>query len=192
MIAAMLLAAAMALPGADVPTVDRFSDTAGFEKARVGAIEDRAPITVGVPPAFWDGPTDIESRSAWITPVLDAWNAAAGWQMFVQVTDDTVADVTFSTDAETKCPADAGACAWMTERTYVGFDHCYVAFWPWYPSPDVVAHELGHCLGFICPGVAPLDDGYRGVMQHDREWGLTPDNEWDRASLVEAGYRSGF
>lgn len=171
-------------------TVELFGPEAGFAKARLGPLEDRKSITVGLAPEFWsDDPMTVADRIAWLDPVLDAWNTAAGWQVFIQVTDDAVADVTFTTDAETTCPPDAGACAWMTEFDLGYFEHCYVAFWPWFPTADVAAHELGHCLGFICPGVRPLDDGYRGVMIHHREWGATPDNPHDRASLAAAGYR---
>lgn len=171
-----------------VPTVDTFSPQAGFAKA----ILERQPIVVGVPPAFWDGPTDVESRLAWIQPVLDAWNEAAGWEVLVTTPNDAEADVTFRTveNDMPRCGADAGACTWIDEFTAgeYRFEHCFIEFWPWYPHSDDVAHELGHCFGFIDMGYEPAN-GYRGVMMYGREWGATPVNEYDIASLVEAGYR---
>lgn len=191
MIAALALALAVATPTA-TPTVDTFGPHAGFAKA----ILERQPITVGLVPDFAFGQPrglTVDERIAWLDPVLDAWNTAAGFQVFVQVTDDSVADITFQTvvDDHPRCGDDAGACTWIGEfpAGEYRFRHCFVEFWPWFPPLDVAAHELGHCLGFV-DVPHPVEGGYDGIMTYDRPWGMTPDNEYDRASLVEAGYRT--
>jgi hypothetical protein len=189
----ILAGAAPAGAAPATPTVPTFGPHSGFAKA----ILEREPITVGLVPDFAFGqerPLTVEERIEWLDPMLDAWNTAAGWEVLVQVTDDSVADITFRTvvDDHPRCGDDAGACTWIDEfpAGEYRFRHAFIELWPWFPPADVVAHELGHALGFICEGVAPLDPDYHGVMIHDRPWGMTPDNEYDRASLVEAGYRT--
>lgn len=192
MIPQLLLALAVASPTAGVPTVERFSEHAGFGKA----ILERTSINVGLPPDFGFGqprPLTADERVEWLAPTLDAWNEAAGWELFVQVLDDEIADVTFRTvqNDQPRCGADAGACAWIDEFPAgdYRFEHCYIEFWPWFPTPDVPMHEIGHCLGFV-DVPEPVDGGYAGIMTHGRPWGMTPVNEYDIASLVEAGYRT--
>lgn len=190
-----LLTFAVGTPAAaDVPTVPTFGPHAGFAKA----INARQSIAVGLVPDFafgQDRGLTVDERVAWLDPTLDAWNTAAGFEVFVQVLDDSVADVTFQTvpdNGTPRCGADAGACAWLDEfpAGEFRFRHCYIELWPWYPTADTVAHELGHCLGFVdVPVDQEVPGGYAGIMTHDRPWGMTPDNEYDRASLVEAGYR---
>jgi hypothetical protein len=188
----ILVGAASADAASTTPTVPTFGPHAGFAKA----ILEREPITVGLVPTFefgQDRPLTVEERIAWLDPILDQWNDAAGWEVLVQVTDDSVADITFQTVVgdHPRCGDDAGACTWIDEfpAGQYRFRHAFIELWPWFPPADVVAHELGHAFGFV-DVPHPVEGGYDGIMTYDRPWGITPDNEYDRASLVEAGYRT--
>lgn len=172
--------------------VETYNDTSGFATTRL----QHEPMIVDWPMEFPMGQpmTPQERIDEWLHPSLDSWNRAAGWEMFVMRTEETPVediDVFFHIDAETVCP-DAGACVtwqfsqggWSAGGWYIG---CDLHFWPWYPPQDFVAHELGHCLGFMdIPD--PESDGYYGIMSYGRQWGANPENEQDVNSLIAAGY----
>jgi hypothetical protein len=179
-IAPALIALAMAVPASDVPTVELIGIYSGFAKARL----EHQPITVGPLPDFpdqpwYDGPVRLQG-------VLDSWNTAAGWELFVAVPDDSTADITFDTRAQEHCPG-YGACTWAHQFSTGWYRHVTVSLWPWPATDDLLAHELGHGLGFrdVTDPHAPYD----GIMSYGRTEHFDPDNEYDRASLVEAGYR---
>lgn len=173
---------AVSVDASGTAIVDLYGWRSGFAKARTGPIEDRHSITVGLLP-YW--PAD--ESADWLEPVLDSWNEAAGWQLFVQVYDDREADVTFQTNAAEACPLYGGCVGWDQFPTG-WYEHCYVSLWPWVTPVRIVTHELGHCLGFE-DVTGTLGTDYRGIMSYARNPLTTPVNDQDIASLAAAGYR---
>lgn len=157
-------------------TVDLYGYRSGFAKARL----DHQPITVGPLPDSWH----VDSE-AWLRPVVDHWNFAAGWELFaLDFTGDT--DVQFRDIASETCP-NYGACTGWEQFPTGWYKHCFVMVWPWEATLRIIRHELGHCLGF--QDVESSLDPYHGIMSYGFPKIGTPVNEYDVASLTAAGYR---
>lgn len=161
----------------ETPTVDLIGYRSGFAKAREG----RTSITVGSLPASWH----VDSAE-WLRPVIDHWNFAAGWELFVLDLGARSTDVTFQAIAGETCP-NYGACTGWEQFDTGWYKHCYVMVWPWKATLRIVRHELGHCLGFR--DVESSLDPYHGIMSYGFPKTDTPVNEYDVASLEAAGYR---
>lgn len=187
MIAALLAGVLVLAPTADTPTVDLIGRVSGFAKARTGELVERHSITVGPLPDYPDHQW-FDADEA-LDTALDAWNRAAGWEVFIYIAEGPT-DVTFDARAEELCP-DYGGCTNFDTFASGWYEHVTISLWPW-PSPDqLIAHELGHALGFRdvdlehCPS-----DPYLGIMSYCRGAATMPDtNDFDPASLHQAGYR---
>lgn len=163
-------------------TVDLYGVNSGFAKARLGVNGERRSITVGPLPDELDTP----EWYAVLDRAMDEWNTAAGWWLFQPDFSGAPTDVTFGVD-------DARLLtfgAWVEwEQFPTGwYRGCRILTHSWGPPLEsTIAHELGHCLGFVdMPSCATA---YVGVMSYCRPADLFPNNDQDVASLVAAGYR---
>ncbi len=159
----------------DTPTVGLFGSVSGFAKARL----ERNSITVGPLPG---GETDR------LGPILDVWNDAAGWELFV-LSNAPTPDVQFAEIADETCPNYAACTGW--EQFDTGwYKHCYVMLPDRGADDSTLTHELGHCLGFT--DVPTTESGYLGIMSYARDRANTTpaNNPHDLASLELAGYRT--
>lgn len=108
----------------------------------------------------------------WVKPAVRYWNRRAGWQLF-----------TYSNDPEVKVFKRNGnctVCAWIITPKN-GWTEPYVKCGITVQKsaqrfPAIVAHELGHCLGFRHQP--------KGVMHRTAE----KNKRFDRRLLKQAGY----
>jgi hypothetical protein len=162
---------------------DTYGGGAGFVKARVAA--HRVSVRV-----------QADFTASRLTPILNRWNRAAGWSLFVRVT--TAPDVRFVRGGPTYV-------AGLPSNT-APFKSCVVH----YDAYDLhtLTHEIGHCLGlsdhvywqanmsrWVNPSQCdrrdkPLFSAYHGVMSYC-DW--STERQWfgagDVALLHKAGYR---
>jgi hypothetical protein len=137
------------------PVVARVKPQAasGFAHARQSP---RTPITIQ------------RSEEPRVLAAMDYWNLAARWQLFV------VADAPEITMEETDC-------CWARWGSEPPYESCHIAigsdqsFGEW----QLIAHELGHCLGWG----QDADTFGKGVLG-----GEDLDMVYDRRQLKHAGY----
>jgi hypothetical protein len=145
-----------------------YSSEAGFPR--------NSPIGVQPPPFAVPG----------LAEAMRYWNTTSGRLLFIEATDGPIRFRPAITAGQRIC-GEAIACA-----APVGHDGQFRSP-PAYPyrscvvylaqeavtSPEVIAHELGHCLGFD-----HHTDGHRSIMSAPAEF--APDH--DAAMLQAAGY----
>ncbi|MCD6056537.1 MAG: hypothetical protein K0R44_9 [Thermomicrobiales bacterium] len=145
---------------------------------------------------------------------VNEWNFTAGWRMIdVYPQNDAYgnanADIRFSPMSPIIDGRGGRHAMWVQEflnadrsvhHCVIHYDPEFLAQVPEMRHPDVISHEVGHCLGWYTTGDINglCDPGYQGVMSYCRFnsyqpwWENHPAPWWgadDQTMLANAGYR---
>lgn len=151
-------------------------------------------------------PITVDNRSGLDLSAVSKWNDAAGTTIFAVLPAGDPAGVSADVVFEPLTPiCPLGDCTqrrhmWVQVVTAGPFvTHCVIHYDPTFRpgdpsiwSPNVVAHEPGHCLDYPDDPAVPAPE-YRGVMSYERfydpawqaAWWWGPD---DREMLARDGY----